>query len=310
MKRKFILFLLAFFSAVNGQKLRLIIDADTGNEMDDLYAIVKAVQDENCEVTGLISAHFNNVQLLTDDRWNGYSTENINTLKISQQLNELLLNTMGADTIPHPAGCERMVGYAWGYYPGAPVPESEGVAFIIQHAKKATPAEKLNIAVLGAVTNVAAAILEAPEIAANINVYLLNMKYDFDRHAWDKNSFNARNDINGLDILLNAQGLELHVMPGTVARQLTFSRDETVGRLMDHGAILDEILTDRWDHVNAGESWIMWDLALIEAMIYPDLARHETTQTPPENTPRKIGIYTEIDEESMRQEFWRTYHSR
>ncbi len=310
MKNILSLLLLFFFVAASGQKISLIIDADTGNEMDDLYAIVKAVQDENCEVTGLISAHFNNVQLLTDEKWNGYSTENINTLQISQELNEQLLNVMGATGIPHPAGCDKMVGYAWGYYPGAPIPGSEGVDFIIQHAKNASKEAKLSIAVLGAVTNVASAILTDPEIAPKLRVYLLNMKYDFEKKAWNKNSFNARNDINGLDILLNTESLELIIMPGTVARQLTFRRDPTTERLDEDSYRLDEILEERWDHVNADETWIMWDLALIQAIIYPHLATLETTQTPPENTWREIGIYTDIDEAAMREEFWRTYRSQ
>ena len=121
------------------QPIKLILDADTGNEMDDLYAIVRCFDTDDVELTGLISAHFNNVQLLTDSVWNSYSTKNINSLKLSQMENELLLEQCKMTHIPHPVGCQKMVGFAWGYYPGAQVPTSAGVDFIIEHAKKASP---------------------------------------------------------------------------------------------------------------------------------------------------------------------------
>ncbi|MCF8226890.1 MAG: hypothetical protein K9J30_13520 [Bacteroidales bacterium] len=87
-------FLVIALLTVFGQHASFILDADTGNEMDDLYAIVKSLQDENAEVKGLISSHFNNVQLLTDSMWNGYLTADINTVMRSQELNEMLLNEL------------------------------------------------------------------------------------------------------------------------------------------------------------------------------------------------------------------------
>ncbi|MCF8227258.1 MAG: nucleoside hydrolase [Bacteroidales bacterium] len=209
--------------------------------------------------------------------------------------------------IPHPIGCDRMVGYAWGYYPGAPVPVSDGVDFIIRKAESASPADKLNIVVLGAVTNVAAAILHAPEIANKLRVFILNMKYDVTTGAWNKNSFNARNDINGLDVLLDNKALELIVMPGNVARELTFTREDTRKRLSDCPGKLSDILWERWDHVRAGDTWIMWDLALVQAILNPEYATIIYGPSPPENTGGKIGIYTDIDADKMRKDFWRTY---
>ena len=50
----------------------------------------------------------------------------------------------------------------------------------------------------------------------------------------------------------------------------------------------------------------MWDLALIEAVLHPDLAVLETRGTPPENTPRPVSVYLDIDEAKMQQSFWRT----
>lgn len=300
-------FILIFSFASFSQKSKFILDADTGNEMDDLYAIVRCFNDDQVELTGLISAHFNNIQLLTDSVWNSYSTQNINSLQISQMENELLLEQCKMLQIPHPAGCEKMVGYAWGYYSGAQVPNSAGVDFIIEKAKNASPENKVNVVTLGAVTNIAAAILHAPEIAKNIRLYALNMKYDLQKKAWDKNSFNARNDINALDLILNNKDLELWVIPGNVSRKLTFNRKETQKTLAKYNNSISKNLSSRWDKVNAGDSWIMWDVALIEAIIHPEFAEVEKVLTPPENTQRKINMYTDIDASKMRDDFWLNY---
>jgi inosine-uridine nucleoside N-ribohydrolase len=281
-----------------------ILDADTGNELDDLYAIVRVLIDDEVTVEALTSAHFNNPQLVTDSLWHIYETRNINTVQISQEINENLLETLDRTDITHPQGADRMVGYAWGFYEGAQIPHSPATEFILQRAGEHSPGNKLNVVALGAVTNVAAAILKDPAVSENIRLFALNMRYDEVYGAWNKNSFNARNDLNGLDVILEDENLELYIIPGNVSRSLIFQRDETLQRLAgwDHPTI--EILAKRWDEVSAGETWIMWDLALLEAIIHPEWATFETVQAPPENGGREIVMISDIDEEKMRQHFW------
>lgn len=48
----------------------------------------------------------------------------------------------------------------------------------------------------------------------------------------------------------------------------------------------------------------MWDLALIEAMLRPDLATEVEVMTPPENTQRKVWMYDSIDTKGMRKDYW------
>ena len=295
------------FSTILAQQKSLIIDADTGNEMDDLYAIVRALADENLKVIGITSAHFNNPQLLTDSLWHIYPTEDINTLQISQDLNEEILQSMDMESIPHPKGCDQMVGYAWGYYEGAPIPKSPATEFIIEQAKKHSPQNKLNVMCLGPVTNVASAILQESSIASSIRLYCLTMKYDVEEGVWNKNSFNARNDINGLDIVLNEKDLECWITPGTVAKKLQFNHKRSVRKLQKIDSPTATILEERWEEVSAGESWIMWDLALVEAFINPKYATVEKRKAPPENTDRMLHVYIDIKEKKMIKEFWNVY---
>lgn len=291
------------------QKPKVIIDADTGNEMDDLYAVVRALIEPSIDVVGLTSCHFNNVQLVTDEKWHIYPTQGINTVQISQDLNEEILSYLKIKDVPHPLGCDRMVGYTWGFYPGAPVPDSDATQFIINEARKASPQNKITVVTLGAVTNVAAAILLDPGIIPNIRLLALTMKYDTEKKAWNKNSFNARNDHNGLDVILDQEDLELWVIPGNVSRQMVFERKPTLKKLSKNKTQLDKLLARRWDEVSAKDTWIMWDLALIEALIYPDMAEVTEMMTPPENTQRKIKVYTGIDVERMKEDFWKSYFS-
>ncbi|MEQ8705443.1 MAG: nucleoside hydrolase [Phaeodactylibacter sp.] len=300
------LFLLTMLSVITltAQPAAYILDADTGNEMDDLYAIARALSPDGLKVLSLQSAHFNNVQLLTDPYWNSYPTDSINTLEISQGLNEQLKAECGQWMLPALSGCDQMLGFAWGYYPGAPVPSSPATRFIIEQARKASPDAKLPVICLGASTNVAAALAVAPEIAGNLKVYLLGARYDAKTKAWDKNEFNIRNDLNAFDLLLNHKDLELWVMPANVARALTFQRAATFQQIKSCSTPLCRRLTSRWEEVGAGTSWIMWDLALIEAVIHPEFATSKSVRTPPENTRRRVKVYTQINAPAMEANFW------
>jgi len=284
----------------------VIIDADTGNEMDDLYAIVRAMLAEGFEVKGVSSAHFNNAQLLTDSLWHIYPTKNINTLKISQSLNEELLATMKIEDIPLLPGADRMLGYAWGYYDGAPIPKAPAIDFIVEEANKMPAGQKLSVACLGAVTNVAAALETHPKLVDKIKVYLLGAFYDPLQSIWNKNEFNVRNDLNGFDRLMANQDLELYIMPASTARALQFDHQESLRKLAAIEHPVSKILARRWAEVSAGDSWVMWDLALIEAMLHPDMATMEERAAPPENGARPINVYVDIDEEAMEKVFWQS----
>ena len=306
LKHTLIVLLLLPGFGLKAQPVPVIIDADTGNEMDDLYAIVRAVLSDDFKVLGINSAHFNNPQLLTDSLWHIYPTKNINTVGISQELNEELLMALDMEEIPHPLGAESMLGYAWGYYEGAPIPEAPAVDYIIEQAAKMPDGQKLSVACLGAVTNVAAALETDPTLADKIKVYLLGAFYDPVLGVWNKNEFNVRNELNGFDRLMANEDLELYVMPASTARALQFNHQESLRRLDEVEHPVSEILARRWAEVSAGDSWTMWDLALIEAMLNPETATLQRRAAPPENGARPINVYVDIDEEAIEAHFWET----
>ena len=182
--------------------------------------------------------------------------------------------------------------------------------FIIAAAKAATPDSKLLVVCLGASTNLASAIKMEPAIAENIDAYVLGFRYDHSKQVWNKSSFNIRRDLNAADFILNCEALNLHVMPANVARPLTFERDKTFARHEKMGE-LGAHLTAKWKaRFPEFENWVMWDLALVEALLHPEMATKKQCDTPPENEARKVWVYDSIEVQAMRDDYWKTVLER
>jgi purine nucleosidase len=301
MKAIFFLMFILVGSNTFAQKQKVWLDADTGNEMDDLYAIVRLVKESSVHVVGLSSAHFNNADLLVFEKWNAYETKGLNTVAESQRLNEQILKTLSRLDISHPLGADRQIGRAWGQQDARPSPAADS---IIAVARRLPSGEKLHILTLGALSNIASAILKAPEIVGRIKVFSLGAKYNPKTKVWDKSEFNIRNDLNAFDYLLNLEGLDFTVMPLEAALPLQFQRESTYTQL-DESIGIEKILEDRWREHNPQDSKrVMWDLALVEAYLNPTSVKIETVMTPPENKKRQICVYTKINETTLTADFW------
>jgi inosine-uridine nucleoside N-ribohydrolase len=275
----------------NEAKQKLILDADTANEIDDLYAIVRILKQEKFDVIGLNSA-----------QWLHYLGEQ-DSVQASQKLNEQLVKLLGRDDLPTPLGAERPFGKPW----GEETPKDSAAAqFIIKSARELPEGEQLIVACIGASTNLASAIKLAPDIAPKIKAYVMAFQYDFDNGAWNKSEFNVRRDLNAADFLLNQPDLELHVMSATTSRPFTFEQQDSFDKQVEMGP-LGDMLTKRWTaRFPDSKTWVMWDVALIEALIHPEFAQEELVVTPPENRQRKVWMYKSIDVEKMRDDFWKT----
>lgn len=284
------------------QKQKVWLDADTGNEMDDLYAIVRLVKEPSIELVGISSAHFNNPDLLVFEKWNAYDTKGLITVEDSQRLNEQILKALGKMNISHPLGADRQIGRAWGQEDPR---DSKASQDIIAAVKSLPEGEKLDILTIGAMTNLASALILAPEIKSRIRCYALGAQYEPAIKVWNKNEFNIRNDLNAFDYLLNLEGLDLTMMCLQAARPLQFQREDTYNRL-DETIEAEKILVDRWREQNPkDQTRVMWDLALVEAYLNPKMAKIETVNTPPENRQRKIKAYSKIEEKELAEDFWK-----
>ncbi len=268
----------------------MIIDSDSGNEIDDLFAITYALIHPKLEIIGLSSA-----------QWNMHPRAGDSSVYVSQKINEDLLRLHDTIEIPHPLGANDQTGY-WG--DTKPIP-SDAANFILERAKATPYGKKLNIVTLGAVTNLATAIMLDTTIVKKIVWYGMGLSYDEKFRVWNKNEFNTRNDLDAMDYLLNREGLETHIMTTNTSRSYTFGRVETNDLIEARGPKWD-YLVDRWKKIAPqSRDWIMWDVALIQAIMNPDLVTEKEVSTPDENVSRKIFVYTWIDEEKMKRAYWK-----
>lgn len=271
------------------EKPKLILDADTANEIDDMYAITRMLKQEKFEVLAL-----------TSTQWIHYLAEE-DSVGASQRENEAMVKLLERQDLPTLIGSREPMGKPWG---GDEAKDSPAAQFIIKSAKAASPENKLTVVCLGASTNLASAIKLAPEIAPNIDAYLLGFRYDLEKNVWNKSSFNVRRDLNAADFLLNQKDLKLTVMPANVAKPLTFPRDDTFAKHEKLDA-LGAYLTAKWKARFAEfENWVMWDLALVEALLDPSMAQTREVTTPPENTQRTVRLFESINQNAMRKDYW------
>lgn len=272
-----------------GKPVKLILDTDTANEIDDLYAIARLLPEDRINLLGISSAQWFHV--LSGD----------STVYQSQKLNEEVLRIADRMELPHPLGADMIMGMPWGGYEPR---ESAAADFIIDQVKALPEGEKLVVMSIGAATNLASAIALAPEITPRVVAYTLGFQYDHDTGIWDKDEFNIRRDLNAANFLLNQEDLELHIMPTSVAIEYTWSRDDTFQRLEPLGE-MGAYLKQKWmERFPENDTWVMWDVALVHAFLDPEMAEEKTVLTPPENVQRKVWMYSDIDFDAMINDYW------
>lgn len=268
---------------------RLLIDADTANEVDDAYAIVRAIIEPSFEVVGLNSTQWQVSHYATPE-----------TLMDSQRMNSAILDHLGRHDIPAPKGAYRRL-HDW----GDRAQHSAAAHHIIQEAHATPAGEKLTVAVLGAHTNLASALLIDPSIAPKLEVYMLGTQYFFDRQIWTKRDFNCVMDIQAIEVVFNQPDLDLHVIPVNVASAMKFGRDEMEEKLTGRHPVAD-YLRRVWIRHNDGARTqrTIWDLSVIACLIDPSFGEVVTVARPPENGGAPVKVYRSLDGEGIREEFY------
>ena len=159
--------------------------------------------------------------------------------------------------------------------------------------------KKLNIITLGPLTNIAAAILLDSTIVDKIRLYSSIMLFNPETKVWNKNEFNARNDLDALDLILNTKKLEMHIMPYSVSTPFSLDAIETSSLMKNKNAPFDFLISTWAKTTSQGYDRNEWNVALIEAILKPEETKEITTTTPPENFIRQVSVYTWINKETM-----------
>ncbi len=278
--------------------LRVIVDADTANEIDDLYAIVRALVAPEFQIEGLTSAHFTR------------STKSNETVRRSQEMNEQLLDAMGLrNSIPHPIGADRSMPNT------TTAVDSPAARLIIKQAHAGGPNDKLIVFALGACTNLASALVLDPSIESKIIFAFIDGDYKDGR--WGPGIFNWRNDISAVKVIFESGVEYVHMPARSVSVEMRLSKKDVDEHLKGKGGVWD-LLVHRWEtfpRTAKQKVKVMWDVSLIEAILRPKLATPVVVGAPiihnaqkveqfPDNK-RRVTVYEAIDSEGMARDFWK-----
>ena len=263
------------------KKVRVIIDTDAGCEVDDLFAIAQALMTPKFEVMGICAEHFSD-EFAADSGEASYRA-------VLDTLREMGLEG-GVPVFrgsPPFTGPEGSIG-------------SEASVFIVREALREDP-RPLYVLLLGAVSNVAAAILAEPGIQDRM--VLIGGQYP--NGSW---FFNSCNDIHAYNVLLNGRAewwtfdfpmgvgmqaslmqLYNHVYPcGEIGRflydrtlhavrELTrlISSDRQSGRM---GAGVSDMAYAAF--MPSGENWSFWDCAVVGLAMYDQMDAYRMKPAP------------------------------
>ena len=176
-------------------KLRVVLDTDTYNEIDDQFALVQLIlSPERIGLEAIYAAPF----------FNDRSTSPGEGMELSyQEILELLKRLdVSPEGLVH-RGVTEYVGF------DKAVREAPAVDDLIARARSASPDNPLYVVAIGAISNVASALLKAPDIIdRTVVVWLGGHALDWPHQV----EFNLKQDVGGVQVLFDS-GVPLVLVP-------------------------------------------------------------------------------------------------
>lgn len=236
--------------------VRVILDSDAANEVDDQFALALAFGfPERFRIEGAVAAHFGDAG-------------GAGGIGKSQAEIERLLALAGlSGKIPVKRGADPL------QYRDRP-PSSEGVDFIIERAKAASPEDPLWLVLLGPATDAAAALLKEPAIADRLVVFW-HGRTQWPVRCWN---FNAYNDTRAARLLFELPCRFVLFDTGTYLR---IPVEETARRFAPLGPLgnyLHQIRSREPRFASPGKGF--FDLGDTAAIADPSCARWEIVEAP------------------------------
>ncbi|HPU85538.1 MAG TPA: nucleoside hydrolase [Candidatus Latescibacteria bacterium] len=249
--------------------MRVILDCDTKNEIDDQFAITYAFAKGVCieAIVNVQNTHANGLESVT----------------AYQEEAAAILGALGRPEIPNLRGVERPLDNDSS--PGS----SEGVDFIIERALTEDP-EPLFVIGTGPATDLASALLRAPEIASKARFVWLGGFRDEEEFRRRGSEWNALGDPWAVKALFESRAAMLstlfHVPAWGVTEKLVWRTDWLVGKLREMGKPIHTLLADRTAEwiARSGRSLRdnppkeFWDIGAVDLAIHPE--RHSVRFVP------------------------------
>lgn len=265
--------------------VRIVIDTDAANEIDDPFAIAWALRaPQRLQVEGVYAAPYSFAHRRAEMKLQQHRQFDAPGIGMERSVEEIraVFAALGI------AEAGRVQRGSTRYLALLDAPEaSEATAHLIATAMATPPDEPLYVVAIGCVTNIANALLIEPAIAERIVVVWTS---GYPSHAPQVNdSFNLEQDLLASQWLLDS-GVPHVYLPGFhVGAQLRLSLPEMERWVKDRGAI-GAHLFDLYTHnplwpllgIDSFEahSWVIWDIINIAWLIEPAWVPSSIVRTP------------------------------
>ncbi len=231
--------------------VRMVLDTDTYNEIDDQFAVVYALLSPELDVQAVYAAPFHNNR--SSGPGDGMEKSYEEILRVIEKLGKSpdgFAFKGSTDYIRDPRTPER----------------SPAALDLIAQAKKSSPQDPLYVAAVGAITNVANAILIEPSIIRNIVVVWLGGN----GHQWPhQREFNFRQDLNASRVIFDS-GVPFVQLPCTpVVTHFTTTVPEMERYVGGRGPIGDYLLKIFKDYHQDHFAWskVLWDMTAVAWLV-------------------------------------------
>jgi purine nucleosidase len=247
------------------RKIRMVLDTDTYNEIDDQFAVTYALlAPEKLQVEAIYAAPFFN------DRSSGPG----DGMEKSYEEILRLLDRLHVS----PAGF--VFRGSTGYLTGAPGPyRSDAALDLVQRAMASPDDDPLYVVAIGAITNVASALLIEPEILRKIVVVWLGGQ---PHHLPFTHEFNFSQDPDASRLIFDS-GVPLVQIPCLqVASHLLTTRSELEETLKGRNAISDFLYERFCEYSEDHFAWAkeIWDISTIAYLLDEGYIPTFTVPTP------------------------------
>ena len=251
----------------------VVLDTDTYNEIDDQFAIsymLRSKEKLNC--VALYAAPFKNEKADSPEEGMLRSYDEIK--KVLALCGEERLN----DVVFKGSTC---------YLPDEKSPvDSEAVRDLCERAMKYSPEKPLYVVAIGAITNIASALLTSPEIAENIVIVWLGGNA---HHKPNTMEFNMTQDYAAARVVMGSAAPFVQLPCWGVVTEFRVSRADLEAWVIGHGKLGDYLANHTIEEAEsyaAGTPWtrVVWDVTAV-AWLLNDGEKFMHTEVRPVRLP-------------------------
>lgn len=287
------------FSVPAPYQVRVITNTDAKNEADDQFAIVHALLSPKFDNIGFIAAHYG-TRKASDSLERSYAE--------LQQVFELM--GVAEEGLLFRGAAISLVDET------TPVP-SPGADLIIAEARK-DDARPLYVTFMGPLTDMASALLLAPDIKDRLTVIWIGGG----AYPHGGPEYNLYNDIHAANVVFGS-GVKLWQVPRSVYQTVAVSIAELEHRVRPHGAI-GRYLCEQMDEYAAtpaglagsyrtGEVWCLGDTPAVSLILFEQPLDHTLRPAPrfnpdmtyaPSCGTQQVRVYDRVDTRFMMEDFY------